>query len=29
MMKKIKLGYVTRDYSDNAWIPYRNTDGTV
>jgi len=28
-MKKIKLGYVTRDYSDNAWGPYRNNDGTV
>lgn len=28
-MKKIKLGYVTHDNDGNAWIPYRNTDGTV
>lgn len=27
-MKKIKLGYVTRDNNGNAWIPYRNNDGT-
>lgn len=29
MIKKIKLGYVTRDARGRVWIPYVNRDNTV